>query len=167
MKIILLLVIYLGAALKPLTEPKVQELRNLFYLAATNKQSSVKLSTLLLPVDAKSAPVLVCYKGVAELMEAKYIVNPLTKLSKFKSGKELIEQAIKRDPDDTEMRFLRFSVQTNLPSFLGYDKEITSDKNFLLDKANEINDSNFRNNVIRYLSSSKYCTDEERKDLEK
>lgn len=144
-----------------------EELRALYWEAATNREAADQLLKILAPVDERSEPLLVCYKGAAEMFQAKYLFNPISKLNRFQKGKALIEAAIKRDPGHVEMRFLRFSIQSNLPSFLGYNDWIAIDKRMLLDNVNELENSLFRENVIRYLASSKYCTKEELKILEK
>lgn len=149
------------------SEPDISALRSLYYQAVTDESSFTKLSKLLVSVDTKSPPVLVCYKGATEMIAAKYAINPFLKLGKFKKGRLLIEQAIKRDAEDVEMRFLRFSIQTNLPAFLGYGHKIKDDKDFLINEINDITDQSLKNNVISYLSSSKYCTAEDLKRITK
>ncbi|TDQ11595.1 hypothetical protein [Pedobacter metabolipauper] len=151
----------------PSAELELSELRDLFYRSATDKDSAEQFSRLLSPVHTKSSPLLVCYKGVAEMMEAKYGYNPFSKFSRFKKGRSYIEHAIKQDPENPEMRFLRFSIQTNLPSILGYNDDIDKDKLFLLSKVNELTDVNLKQNVIGYLTGSKYCTAEELKKINK
>lgn len=146
-------------------ELDVTNLRNLYYQAAAHEAASKKLSNLLVNVNTKSSPIFVCYKGAAEMMEAKYAFNPISRLSKFKKGKNLIEAAIKLDPNDMEIRFLRFSIQTNLPGFLGYNSSIKSDKEVLISQIATVKDENLKGRIISYLSSSKYCTKEEIKKL--
>ncbi|RZK78536.1 MAG: hypothetical protein EOO92_10920 [Pedobacter sp.] len=150
-----------------INEPDVSELRDLFYKAAVNKSSSQKMSKILDKVDDKSTPILLCYKGVSDMIQAKHVLNPISKLSMFNSGKTLIEEAIKRDPDDLEMRFLRFSIQSNLPGFLGYREDLSSDKLKLVNEIGSLEDEQLKRNIIEYLSSSKYCTEEELKKLKK
>lgn len=101
------------------------------------------------------------------MMAAKYTLNPISKMNSFKKGKSLLEAAVKQDPAHLEIRFLRFSIQTNLPSFLGYDAHIQEDKRFLLKQVAATEDKDLKNKVIQYLSSSKYCTEEEKKNIAK
>jgi hypothetical protein len=145
------------------SEMKVNAVRNLYFEAAEKKEAAVKLSKVLSYVNDKSAPILICYKGAAQMLEAKYINNPFNKLSRFKQGRELIENAIKKDHNNLEMRFIRFSLQTNLPSFLGYNNWIEKDKKELLMQTSKIKDIDLKQKIIKYLS--KYCTKEEFKKL--
>ncbi|WP_316788607.1 hypothetical protein [Pedobacter frigoris] len=165
MKIFLFIIFCLIDGYGDLSEPKVAELRNLFYESESNKSAWVKLVKLVEPVNTKSSPLLVCYKGVSEMMGAKYTVNPVSKLRRFKKGRSFIEHAVKREPENLEIRFLRFSIQTNLPTFLGYKDQIKEDKIILLNNLRGIRDKELKTNIVTYLSSSKYCTEEEKKKI--
>lgn len=148
-------------------EPDILKLRSLFYAAEHNKTAWENLVSTVDQVNDQSKPVLLCYKGVAEMMGAKYASNPVTKLSRFKKGRSFIEKAAVKSPDNLEIRFLRFAIQTNLPSFLGYNDDITNDKEHLLAHISKSADAELKKNILKYLSSSKYCTDEEKKLLMK
>ncbi|MFP5081811.1 hypothetical protein [Pedobacter sp. JCM 36344] len=148
-------------------EPKVEVVRSLFYEAASNKSAAEKFSRALSEVDNNSSPVLLCYKGVAEMILAKHVFNPFNKLEKFRNGKILIEESIVRDPEDLELRFLRFSIQSNLPGFLGYDEEIFIDKTKLINGYSTIKDTELKSRILSYLSDSKYCSIIELKKLTK
>ena len=164
MKLLLFFTVLFGAA-AVIDYPGLTEVRELYYKAAADKQAAVKLSLLLSPVDTGSLPLFVCYKGASEMMKAKYAVNPFNKLTAFKSGKVLIEKSIKRDTANIEMRFIRFSIQSNLPDLLGYNTSLTADKMMLLAKISSTADTSLKRIVINYLANPKYCTEDEIKKL--
>ncbi|MBB5645282.1 hypothetical protein [Pedobacter cryoconitis] len=147
--------------------PEITELRALYYQSATDKAAASKLQELLSKVDDKSSELLICYKGVAEMMQAKYTMSPISKYRKFKKGKEFIENAVTLDPGNLEIRFLRFTIQTNLPSFLGYNDQITADKNILIKNLDQLRDQPLKQLVINYLFASKHLTEKERNHLKK
>lgn len=165
MKLLVCLVSFMGLMFSGLETPDLAKIRSLYDKAPASKASWKELNNLLSSVDNKSSALLVCYKGAVVMMEAKYVINPINKLSRFNRGKKLIEEAITRDPLDLEIRFLRFSIQTNLPSFLGYNDEIDKDKLFLLKNVVKETDQVLKNNVINYLGKSGLCTDEELKKI--
>ena len=142
---------FLPTELLSAREPDVGRLRNLYYKAATEKDSAVKLAEMLKTVNGDSPAILVCYKGVSEMIKAKYLINPFNKWNKFKNGRKLIEQAVRDSPQGVEIRFLRFCIQTNLPGFLGYSKDIAADQTFLLDKVNQLDDNGLKQNIKNYL----------------
>ncbi|MFD0941517.1 hypothetical protein [Pedobacter boryungensis] len=146
--------------------PELSTLRKLYYRAAVESAASVSLSKELKSVQLDAEPILVCYKGAAYMMEAKYAFNPISKLSRFSKGKNAIEHAIAREPSNMEMRFIRFSIQTNLPGFLGYHTNISSDKQKLLAGVGNLKDKTLKDNITAYLIASKKCTSEEIKKLQ-
>jgi len=168
MRVLMLLIIFislLSSKIIVANEPNLSELRDLYYRAAENKESAFRLSAMLKTVDTRSPSILVCYKGVSEMLEAKYLINPFNKLSKFKNGRKLIEHAVKANPHEIEIRFLRFCIQTNLPGFLGYKDHIKGDKAFLIAQVNKINDGELKQKVKEYLFNSKCCSSEELKKI--
>lgn len=147
--------------------PPLKMVRMLYGQSGTDKDAAKKFLTALEPVDSNAAPVLEGYKGAAEMMRAKYAANPLTKFAAFKIGKGLIEHAIKRDSMGMELRFIRYSIQSNLPEMLGYRSSITADKMLILDKVTSEPDTGLKKMVINYMSVSKFCTEEELKKIKK
>jgi hypothetical protein len=142
---------------------KINEVRKLYYQAAVNEDAAVRLKKMLTEVNDNSDAIFVCYKGASQMLDAKYAFNPITKLNRFKKGKTMIEKAINKDPNHLEMRFIRFSIQTNLPSFLGYNNWIESDKKLLLLQTSKTKDEDLKLKISNYLV--KYCTKEELKKL--
>lgn len=147
-------------------EPNIQEIKNLFQASAKSKAAADRLLKLLAEVDESSLPLLISYKGASEMMQAKYVFSPITKLKRFNNGKRLIETAVKKAPDDLEIRFLRLAIQTNLPAFLNYNDEIQKDKKFVLANLKTTKDNTLKQNIVKYLSTSKYLTAEEKKNLD-
>lgn len=68
------------------------------------------------------------YLGGLQAIWANHANNPVSKLSTFNQGKERIELAIKQDPQNPELRFIRLSIQQNAPFFLGYRSKIEEDR---------------------------------------
>lgn len=76
----------------------IYSLRQLYYEAAAKEESAKKFLSVMEKLDDKSDPLLLCYKGMAYLIQAKYSYNPGTKLSSFSKGKIMLEKAIVSDP---------------------------------------------------------------------
>ncbi|MBB6499026.1 hypothetical protein [Pedobacter cryoconitis] len=136
-------------------EPEIQEVKILFRASANNKVVAERLLKLLSTVDHTSPPLLICYKGAAEMMQAKHKSNPINKFVRFKKGKKLIEEAVKKEPHNLEIRFLRFMIQTNLPAFLSYHNDINEDKKYLLANLKTTKDQKLKQDILTYLSNSK------------
>ena len=165
MKLISIFILMIISSTLKLEDTELATLRKLYYEAADNKQSVKKLSTMLSKVNEHSSALLLGYKGAAEMMEAKHAFSPISKIKKFNKGKVHLEKAIKKDPKQIEVRFIRFSIQTNLPFFLGYNDHIKIDKEILINSVSKIEDKQLKNNIIEYLIISKQCDQEEIKKL--
>ena len=77
--------------------------------------------------------------------------NPLNKYSYFNKGKKLLEDAIKKEPNNIEIRLMRLISQEKTPSFLGYNKNIESDRNFIIKNYKNSDDENLVKLIKNYL----------------
>lgn len=84
------------------------------------------------------------YLGAFKTIWAKHIFNPVAKLSTFNAGKNYLEQAVRKDPDNIEIRFIRLSVQKNCPSFLGYSHHIADDSRFIITNKDKISSAQLK-----------------------
>lgn len=75
--------------------------------------------------------IKLAYLGALQTIWAKHAVNPISKFNSFNRGKKNIEEAVKLDPNNLEIRIIRLSIQTNCPSFLGYRNNIEADKRMI------------------------------------
>lgn len=71
------------------------------------------------------------YLAVVEMWKAEYTNWPLKQYRYFKEGKNRLENYIKKNNTCIESRYLRILVQKECPSFLGYDKDIKTDIEFI------------------------------------
>ena len=71
--------------------------------------------------------VTLAYKGLASCTSADFAIWPSTKWKLFIEGKSRIEKAIKSDPTNPEVRYVRLMVQLNAPAFVGYSDDIDDD----------------------------------------
>ena len=72
------------------------------------------------------------FVAVGNFFMAKHAVNPLSKYSYFNKGKKALDNAVSKDPNNLEIRFMRYISQEQTPAFLGYNKDLKSDKTFIL-----------------------------------
>ena len=96
-------------------------------------------------------PIYEAYIGIANLLMAKHSGNPFSKLSYLKKGKKHLEPAVIKEPKNLEIRFLRFTTQNEMPAFLGYNKNITEDKKFILENYKESKDVILVSQIKQFL----------------
>lgn len=73
------------------------------------------------------------YRAAARCLMARATWNPFLKLSYVQEAMSLFRAALRPEPDHLEVRFLRFSIQHNLPAFLNESQELAADRQALLD----------------------------------
>jgi hypothetical protein len=105
------------------------------------------------------------YKGSIIASMANYTKSKEDKLKLFKSGKILLEQSISKDSSNIELRFLRFTIQTNCPKVLGYNKQIQTDKKFIINNFSSIKITSLKNNISAFLLRSNFLTPEEKQKI--
>ncbi|MGI4867497.1 MAG: hypothetical protein ACRYFZ_26495 [Janthinobacterium lividum] len=108
-------------------------LRRHYEQAAANKEAVDKFYDLLHNYSEQNALVL-GYKAASEAIKARD-ASMLNKLTYIQQSARTFEQAVTLEPANAEVRFLRFSVESNLPPFLGLSKHVDEDKAFLLEAA--------------------------------
>ncbi len=108
-------------------------LRRHYERAAADKEAGEKFYQLLADYREKNALVL-GYKAAAEAIRARD-ASMFNKLAYVQDAARTFEQAVGLAPHNPEIRFLRFSVESNLPAFLGLSKHVDEDKEMLLQAA--------------------------------
>lgn len=94
------------------------------------------------------------YLGGLQAIWANHANNPVSKLRAFNQGKEQIERAIKQDPRNPELRFIRLSIQQNAPFFLGYRSKIEEDRAWIEARKQDITSSIVKQNIEKLKKSS-------------
>ena len=145
--------------------PSEKVVRDLFKKAAKEESSCKTLVSILEKYNEKNNPLMAGYRACATMMLANYTFFPINKLQKFSEGKDLLEKSIKSDPENIELRFLRFTVQNKSPNFLGYNKEIDGDKTFILNSIAKIDNPELKKIIIDFLSGCDRLTINEKNKI--
>ncbi|MFD1469423.1 hypothetical protein ACFQ48_14425 [Hymenobacter caeli] len=109
------------------------QLRRHYELAAADKAAGEAFYQLLADYHDQDALVL-GYKAAAQAIRARD-ASMFNKLAYVQDAARTFAQAVALAPDNAEIRFLRFSVESNLPAFLGLSQHVDEDKAFLLSSA--------------------------------
>jgi hypothetical protein len=150
----------------------LDQIRRDYITAIENSEKADKLCTQLEKIKNPSA-LEMAYLGSVQAIKAKHAWNPVNKMSYLGKGFEIINQAVAKDPNNLEVRFLRFSLQYYVPAFLGYSKNLITDKNKIVHiiKTTEPIKLNIEKkilqNMIVFMVDSKKCTEQELDILKK
>lgn len=110
---------------------QLDEVRMGFYNAVHDSQKAESLIKRIKMITPKSALVTV-YSGATCAIMAKNKWNPFSAIKLLKKSNEEMNKAIKLSPTNLEVRFIRFAVQSNIPSYLGFSENINEDKTYLI-----------------------------------
>ena len=151
----------------PMSTYSPANLRRHYEQAAAGKEAGEKFYNLLHSYNEQNALVL-GYKAASEAIKARD-ASMLNKLTYVQQAARTFEQAVALEPANAEIRFLRFSVESNLPPFLGLSKHVEEDKAFLLDAALQhprsgLDDEAFRT-VRGFLVGRKHISEAEAQQL--
>ena len=72
-------------------------------------------------------PVVLAYNCTGKLMLLDYYGNPFEKYRIFINQTTQLDSIIQTKPRNIEIRLLRYTIQHNCPSFLLYNKDMSSD----------------------------------------
>ena len=104
------------------------------YLDSFKKEQVCDSVKIILENKKELSNIENAYLGVFHMMKCRFTLNPISKISLFSLGRDLLEQSIKNDPKNLEIRFLRYSIQKNIPKILLYSQHISTDEKFIFDK---------------------------------
>jgi hypothetical protein len=134
--LLLLLLTFQLAAVTPTTTDAhspyaLPALRRHYRQAATDEAASRHFHQLMSQY-AEHDPVVLAYKAASEAILAKHTGGVFDKLDRVKSASRQFDHAVGLNPHNPEIRFLRFSIESNLPGFLGASKHVDEDRTLLV-----------------------------------
>lgn len=142
-------------------EADISLIRKLYTESVGEKEKAEQLIGLLSAMQ--QTPLTRGYLGAANMVMAKHVLNPVKKLSYFRTGREYLDGSIKKSPEDAELRFLRHAIQVSAPSFLGYNQEKAADRRLLISRlrAGSMQDKQLRLSVVKFLLVQQNTTEEQ------
>jgi hypothetical protein len=126
------------------------KVRTLYFAAAETEEGLESLKEHLESLP-KNDILVIGYKAMATMMEADYNWNPYKKYDLFNLGKDQLENTIALQPNNAELIYLRYGVQTHAPSILNYSTQIKSDRLLLLNAVKAMNDHDLKTRINNYL----------------
>lgn len=132
-----------------------QDLREFRLLLQKGENSETASKTLISKsreaYRSTRKPIYEAFYAVGQFFMAKHAANPMSKYSYFNNGKKALEHAVQKDPKNLEIRFMRYISQEQTPSFLGYNKDLKSDKNFILAEYKKSSDEELVKRIKMHL----------------
>jgi hypothetical protein len=171
-KHLLLLILTLAtiAGLANTPQPNIPNLRKKLLQAIDSKPTTDSLYKSLGLIQQRSG-LLNGYMGALEALKAKHTWNPYYKIKYLNNCEDTFKGAVAQDPHNIEIRFMRFSIEHNVPGFLGYTGNIITDKQEMIRQIELKNygtaDKELVLTVIKFMLDSNHCTPDESAFLNK
>lgn len=134
------------------------------YIEASKNQKNTEEFYSLMENYNKDNKTLLAYKGASIAMKARYAKQIKQKKTLFVEGIKILENALKSDPNNLEIRLIRLSIQENSPKILKYKNNIDEDKKLLLSNFNKQNQA-LKEYIKDYIVQSNEFTDKEKKSI--
>ena len=116
-----------------------------------NADSFVRLTQ-----NSGSSATMDGYKAAGKIIQGKFAAGEGRKKI-ITSGIKSLESTLKSNSDNVELRVIRMSVQENLPKFIKYNTQITSDKNHILKNYSNQN-SSLKSYIRKFAAQSRNFT---------
>ncbi|WP_297334531.1 hypothetical protein [Flavobacterium sp.] len=127
MKLVMLCILFLTGV----SVPELRTLRENYVSAAQSEEDANNFHDSLSKIESSNT-TLMAYKAASIVLLAKYESGLITKTKLFNRGTSLLEETLKKNPDDYEARLIRLNIQDNVPWITGYKDDIDNDKAFLI-----------------------------------
>ena len=125
--------------------------RYYYYGVCLDETSIQEFDTYLALYKGSKDPIVNGYESIIWFLWADFYINPIRKWQCFYKGVEKLEQIIESNSDNTELRFLRLTIQDNIPFFLGYNNNVKEDKEFIHNNLSKILDKDLQERIRYYL----------------
>ncbi|GAA4211251.1 hypothetical protein GCM10022289_40000 [Pedobacter jeongneungensis] len=153
-----------------LSTQEIAVLKTNMVKAVENAKLTDSLFTKLNKLPNKTA-LITGYTGTLEALKAKHSWNPYNKIKYVSQSLKTMQKAIDMDKENMEIRFMRFSIEFYTPAFLGFSKDLATDKKEIIKHYQNENfglaDDELVKNVARFMIDSKKCTPADIKILKK
>ncbi len=151
-------------------EPNLRRIRSLLVVCMNSSKTTDSLYKSLSAIKNRDG-VITAYLGTLSACKAKLSWNPYMKVKHLNNSEATYKTAVNADPHNIEIRFLRFSVEHNVPGFLGFNKDLVIDRDEIITQLDKKNygtaDKDLTIAIIKFLLQSKRCTAAQNDDLNK
>ena len=151
-------------------EPNIPIIRKQLIIAIDNSKITDSLYKSLESIKNRSG-LINGYMGALLSLKAKHTWNPFFKIKYLNDSENTFKTAVVADPHNIEIRFLRFSIEHNVPVFLGFNKDLDNDREDIITQLEKKNygtaDKELTIAIIKFLLSSKRCSPAQNENLKK
>lgn len=94
---------------------------------------------------------LLGYKGALEAIMTRTTWNVFKKIGYLNKSQISFNKAVEIDPNNVEVRFMRLSVEHEIPGYLGYSSHMKEDKEFVVKHITQFNPSKMDQQILKEI----------------
>jgi hypothetical protein len=128
----------------------LDSIRNVFFELTFNSQQAPEFYQYLSCLEDPS-PVIIAYRGAIEAILTKHKWNPFDKINCLNKSEQSFNEAIVLNPQDVEVRFIRYSVEQHIPRILGFSKHIKEDEVFIANRLEHMKSIDISLEMKKYI----------------
>lgn len=106
--------------------------RDVFYAAFASEEIT-KIEAETDAIQKSADPNKEALAGALMMRKAAFVKGNGKKMSTFKEGHKMLEDAIGKNPGNVELHLIRLMIQENAPKILKYNKNIEGDSQLVKD----------------------------------
>tara|TARA_B100000902_G_C26707023_1_gene620036 strand:+ start:23 stop:481 length:459 start_codon:yes stop_codon:yes gene_type:complete len=132
----------------------IDDIRDIFFNKKINIENCDSIENNLEKIKIK-CNTMYAYCGANYFMYCNFTKNVYDKFMYFKKGKDILEEALAKEPNNLEIKFLRYINQINTPWFLNYKQNIKEDYSFIISNIEMIKSEKLKNQIIATIKEYK------------
>ena len=131
----------------------ISQIRNMYTSSIENEKKCEDFGKYMLNLNYDENNLYQAYLGCYYFIKCKYTSSNILKFKYFNKGKALLESSINNNSSSIELRFLRYSIQVNLPRILFYYQDIEKDFNFVQHNLMSLKDEKLKKYILKSLNN--------------
>jgi hypothetical protein len=144
-------------------------IRETFFGLTHNSDQAPEFHAYLLSLD-QDHPIVVGYRGATEALLTKHTWSPIEKFRFLQRAEKSLNMAVTMSPDNVEVRFIRYAVETHIPRFLGFSDHLEEDESFLALQLNHMShlelDMEMKTYILDFLREKSKLTESQLNELQ-
>ena len=131
----------------------ITQIRNMYISSVESENKCEAFGKYMMSLKHEKNNLYQAYLGCYYFIKCQYTSNNPQKFKYFNKGKELLESSIRNNSSSIELRFLRYSIQVNLPRILFYSENIENDLDFVQYHLKLMKDENLKKYILISLNN--------------
>ncbi|NND77894.1 MAG: hypothetical protein HKN39_06895 [Flavobacteriales bacterium] len=129
---------------------EIATIREKFFKLTLDSKDTEAVLEEVRSIENKSG-IILAYEAALQALMAKVVWNPLSKINHLKLSNKIFDLAVEKDPENIEIRFIRFSVEYHIPKWLRLSRNMDKDKDYIMSNLELFDISCISRNMLTYI----------------